>query len=153
MAPSTEDWILNSNPGARFHFKTFLVPVPFPLVTTFKTTGTYKKWQWPNSTHITYAWHALLLWHTYLHTAPAQICTPLIVSRSLASNLGFRSIEVVSENVPLKRGGSSIYKMKASTDNTNLGKSIIGLKLIQQTTFLCEIQPSYMYLVVACLTC
>ena len=38
----TEDWILNSNPGARFHFKTFLVPVPFPLVTKFKTAGPYK---------------------------------------------------------------------------------------------------------------
>ena len=42
-----------------------------------------------NSAHITYAWHALLLWHTYLHTyiytAPARICTPLIVSRSLCS--------------------------------------------------------------------
>ena len=63
--------------------------MPFPVVTTFKTAGTYKKWQWPNSAHITYAWHALLLWHTYLHTyiytAPARICTPLIVSRSLAN--------------------------------------------------------------------
>ena len=38
--------------------------MPFPVVTTFKTAGTYKKWQWPNSTHITYAWHVLLLWHS-----------------------------------------------------------------------------------------
>ena len=38
------------------------------MVTTFKTAVTYKKWQWPNSAHITYAWHALLLWHMYLHT-------------------------------------------------------------------------------------
>ena len=44
------------------------MPVPFPVVTTFKTAGTYKKWLWPNSAHITYAWHALLIWHTYLHT-------------------------------------------------------------------------------------
>ena len=74
-------------------FKTFLVPVPFPLVTTFETTGTYKKWLWPNSAYITYTWHALLLWHTYLHTyiyiyirtASAQISTPLIVSRSFRS--------------------------------------------------------------------
>ena len=50
-----EDWILNSNPSARFHFKTFLVPVPFIVVTTFETAGMYKKWQWPNSAHITYA--------------------------------------------------------------------------------------------------
>ena len=85
-------WILNSNSSARFHFKTFLVPVPFPVVTTFKTAGTHRKWQWPNSAHITYVWHALLLWHTYLHTyiyiyirtTPARICTPLI-SVSLAS--------------------------------------------------------------------
>ena len=28
-------------------FKTFLVPVPFPLDTTFETAGTYKKWLWP----------------------------------------------------------------------------------------------------------
>ena len=71
--------------------------MPFPLVTTFETTGTYKKWLWPNSAYITYTWHALLLWHTYLHTyiyiyiyiyirtASAQICTPLIVSCSLAN--------------------------------------------------------------------
>ena len=32
-------------------FKTFLVPVPFPLV-TFETAGTYKKWLWANSAHI-----------------------------------------------------------------------------------------------------
>ena len=63
------------------------------MVTTFKTAGTHKNWQWPNSSHITYAWHALLIWHTYLHTyiyiyiytAQARICTPLIVSRSLRS--------------------------------------------------------------------
>ena len=67
----------------------------FPLVTTFETTGTYKKWLWPNSAYITYTWHALLLWHIYLHThththiyictTSARICTPLIVSRSLRS--------------------------------------------------------------------
>ena len=52
------------------HFKTFLVPMPFPLVTTFETGGTYKKWLWPNSAHITYMWHALLLCYTffYFHT-------------------------------------------------------------------------------------
>ena len=63
------------------------------MVTTFKTAGTYKNWQWPNSAHIMCAWHALVLWHRYLHTyiyiyiyiAPARICTPLIVSRSLRS--------------------------------------------------------------------
>ena len=43
------------------------MPVPFPLVTTFKIAETYKKLQWTNSAHIAYAWHALLLWHTYLH--------------------------------------------------------------------------------------
>ena len=42
--------------------------MPFPLVTTFETAGTYKKWLWPNSAHITYAWHVLQLWYTYLHT-------------------------------------------------------------------------------------
>ena len=35
-------------------FKTLLVPVPFPLVTKFETTGTYKIWLWPNSAYITY---------------------------------------------------------------------------------------------------
>ena len=34
-------------------FKTFLVPMPFPLVTTFETDGTYKKCLWPNSAYIT----------------------------------------------------------------------------------------------------
>ena len=31
--------------------------------------GTYKIWLWPNSAHITYTWHALLLCHTppYIH--------------------------------------------------------------------------------------
>ena len=58
VATKTEDWILNSNPSGRFHFKTFLVPVPFPVVTTFETAGKYKKWQWPNSADITYAWYA-----------------------------------------------------------------------------------------------
>ena len=69
------------------------MPVPFPLVTTFETAGTYKKWLWSNSAYIAYTWHALLIWHTYLHTyiyicvctASARICTPLIVSRSLRS--------------------------------------------------------------------
>ena len=42
--------------------------MPLPLVTTFKTAGTYKKKQYPNSVQIKYAWHVLLLWHTYLHT-------------------------------------------------------------------------------------
>ena len=41
-------------------FKTFLVTVPFPLVTTFEMAGTYKKWLWPNSAYIRYMWHALL---------------------------------------------------------------------------------------------
>ena len=78
-------------PKRTVSFKTFLVPVPFPLVTTFETAGTYKKWLWPNSAHIMYTWHAPILWHTYLHTyiyirtAPARICTPLIVSRPLHS--------------------------------------------------------------------
>ena len=40
--PKSEDWILNSNPSARFHFKTFLVPVPFPVVTMFEMAGMYK---------------------------------------------------------------------------------------------------------------
>ena len=63
----TEGWILNSNQSVRF-LKTFLVPVPFPLVTTFETAGTYNKWLWLNSAYITYTWHVLLLWHTYFHT-------------------------------------------------------------------------------------
>ena len=42
---------------------TFLVSVLFPVVTTFETAGTQKKWLWPNSTHIMCAWHALLLCH------------------------------------------------------------------------------------------
>ena len=72
-------------------FKTFLVPVPFPLVTTFETAGTYKKWLWPNSAYITYTWHATNMTYVppyiyiYIRTAPARICTPLIVSRSLRS--------------------------------------------------------------------
>ena len=104
VAPWTEDWILNSNPSARFHFKTFLMPVPFPLVTTFKTAGTHKKWQRPNSDHITYAWHALLIWHTYLHTyihiytAPARICTPRMVSRSLRSLANDTSHVLIQHN-------------------------------------------------------
>ena len=68
VATKTEHWILNSNPSTRFHYKTFLVLVPFPLVTTFEMAGTYKKWLWPNSAHITFTWHVLLLWHTYHHT-------------------------------------------------------------------------------------
>ena len=48
-------------PKSTVTFKTFLVPVPFPLVTTFETACTHKKWLWPNSAYITYAWHALLL--------------------------------------------------------------------------------------------
>ena len=36
IVPETEDWI----PSARFHFKTFLVPVLFPVVTTSETAGT-----------------------------------------------------------------------------------------------------------------
>ena len=43
VALLTDDWILNSNPSARLHLITFLVPVPFPVVTVFKTAGTYKK--------------------------------------------------------------------------------------------------------------
>ena len=77
------------------------MPVPFPLVTTFETAGIYKKWLWSNSAYITYTWHALLIWHTYLHTyiyiyirtTSARICTPLIVSRSfhsLANNNTFQ---------------------------------------------------------------
>ena len=78
-------------PKRTVSFKIFLVPVPFPLVTTFETVGTYKKWLWPNSAHIMYTWHALILWHTYLHTyiyirtAPARICTSLIGSRPICS--------------------------------------------------------------------
>ena len=49
----------------------------FPLVTTFETAGTYKKWLCPNSAHITYTWHALLLWHTYLHTYTYRISSNL----------------------------------------------------------------------------
>ena len=49
-ALKTEDWILKSNPSARFHF----ITVPFPVVSMFDTASTYKKWQWPNSAHITY---------------------------------------------------------------------------------------------------
>ena len=44
------------------------MPVPFPLVTTLETAGTYKEWLWPNSAYITYVWHALLFCFTYLHT-------------------------------------------------------------------------------------
>ena len=42
--------------------------MPFPLVTKFETAGTYEQWMWSNSAHITYAWHALLLRYSYLHT-------------------------------------------------------------------------------------
>ena len=42
--------------------------MPFPLVTTFETAGTYKKRLWPNSAYITYMWHALLFCFMYLHT-------------------------------------------------------------------------------------
>ena len=31
------------------------MPVPFLVVTAFKSTGTYKKLQWPNSAHCAYA--------------------------------------------------------------------------------------------------
>ena len=45
VGPYTEDWVLNSNPSTRIHFKTFLVAVPLPIVTTtFKTAGMYKNW-------------------------------------------------------------------------------------------------------------
>ena len=50
------------------NYKIILVPVPFTVVTMFKTDGTHKKCQWPNSAHIMFALHALLLWHTCLHT-------------------------------------------------------------------------------------
>ena len=55
-------------PKCTVPFKTFLVPVPFPLVATFETAGTYKKWLWPNSAYITYTWHALLFCFTYIDT-------------------------------------------------------------------------------------
>ena len=67
VAPRKQKMDTKLQPKRTVPFKTFLVPVPFPLVTTFETS-TYKKWLWPNSTYITYTWHALLLWHTYLHT-------------------------------------------------------------------------------------
>ena len=84
------------------------------MVTTFKTAGTYKNWLWPNSAHITYAWHALLIWHTYLHTyiyiyiyiytAQARICTPLIVSRSLRSLANYRGFLL-----PVAVGGNLMW--------------------------------------------
>ena len=83
--------MLNSNPSARFHFKTFLEPVPFPLLLRLKLLADIK-----NGSGLTlptlcmrgmrYYYGIRTSIHIYTHnTAPVRICTPLIVSRSLRS--------------------------------------------------------------------
>ena len=69
------------------------------MVTTFKTAGTHKKWQWTNSAHIMYAWHALLLWHTYLPETRELCRAPNPRTRYSISNLyhpGMRGFERVA---------------------------------------------------------
>ena len=62
VVPQSKDWMPTSNQST---LKTVLVPI---------SSGCYildivqLKWQWPNSAHISYMWHALLLWHTYVRT-------------------------------------------------------------------------------------
>ena len=70
----------------------------------YKTAGTYKKWQWPNSTHITYARHVLLLWHTYLHTyiyrTSSNLYTPDSVSLA-------RQLSLLTETSPKSKSNST----------------------------------------------
>ena len=63
-----------------------------------------KKWQWPNSAHITYAWHALLVWHTYLHTYIC-ICNST-VSREI-SGTNFTSVRLSGNKIA--RGEAECY--------------------------------------------
>ena len=83
------------------------MPVPFAVVTTFKTAGMYKKWQWPNSAHITYAWHALVIWYNtsihiyiYIYRTSSNLYTPDSVSlASLARQLLLKNIAVCVSGV------------------------------------------------------
>ena len=63
------------------------MPVPFPLVTTFETAGTYKKWLWPNSAYITlrgmrYYYGTRTSIHIYIYTyrISSNLYTPDSVS-------------------------------------------------------------------------
>ena len=85
-------------------FKTFLVPVPFPLVTMFETADTYKKWLWTNSTYITYTWHALLLWHMYLHT---YIYVYVIARVGVKFGINFTSVSLSGNKIA--RGEAECY--------------------------------------------
>ena len=95
--------------------KTFLVPVLFPMVTTFETVGTYKKWLWPNSAHITYAWHVATIMPTSIHiyiytyTAPDRICTPLIVSRLLRSLANYSKVTIAESKLVARVSMSNTY--------------------------------------------
>ena len=80
------------------------MPVPFPVVTTFKTAGTYKKWLWPNSAHIKYAWHALLIWHTYLHT---YIYVYVIARVGVKFGINFKSVRLSGNKIA--RGEAECY--------------------------------------------
>ena len=76
----------------------------FPLVTKFETAGTYEKWLWPNSAHITYAWHALLLLYSYLHT---YIYLYVIAQVGVKLGINFASVRLSGNKIA--RGEAECY--------------------------------------------